>query len=191
MTRRIGGHLTVRDPYMASVTSRTANWRLFGGSALLIAAILWLLATVTSIGWLLALAWLVLAAGLVIIAFGQTGGNGAVGKYTLGRAALVIFAAGWVLLAINIVVPLGAVIVAFAAIFIIVGGLVSAWAIYRKAVAKGAARWIMFIPAVLSTIWALGLLSPSLALPSWIGYLVAIAFGVAGALYLLNDRKIG
>lgn len=176
---------------MASVTGRTANWRLFGGSALLIAAILWILASVTGLTWLLALAWIVLAAGLVIVAFGQTGGNGAVGDYTLGRVALVVFAAGWVLLAINLLVPLGAVVVAFAAIFIIVGGLVSAWAIYRKAVAKGAARWIMFIPAVLGAIWAAGLLSPTFATPAWIGYLVAIAFGVTGALYLLNDRRIG
>ena len=176
---------------MASVTGRTANWRLFGGSALLIAAILWILAIAASIGWLTALAWLVLAAGLVIVAFGQTGGNGAVGKYTPGRVALVVFAAGWVLLAINVLLPLSGVLLAFAAIFIIVGGLVSAWAIYRKSVAKGAARWIMFIPAVLGAIWAAKLLSATLATPPWIEYLVAAAFGVTGALYLLNDRKIG
>lgn len=176
---------------MASVTSRTANWRLFGGSALLIAAILWILAAVTGLVWLLALAWIVLAAGLVIVAFGQTGGNGAVGKYTLGRAALVVFAAGWVILAINLLLPVGAVVLAFAAIFVIVGGLVSAWAIYRKSVAKGAARWVMFIPAVLGAIWAASFLSATFATPAWIGYLVAAAFGVTGALYLLNDRKIG
>jgi hypothetical protein len=177
---------------MARVTNRTANWRLFGGSALLIAAILWLLALATSLGWLLTLAWLVLAAGLVIVAFGQTGGNGAVGKYLLGKVALVVFAAGWVILAIsNVLNTVPLVVIVFAALIIIVGGLVSAWAIYRKSVAKGMARWIMFLPAVVGAIWAAGFLSTALGTSAWIGYVLAALFGVTGALYLLNDRKFG
>ena len=176
---------------MASVSGRTANWRLFGGSALLIAAILWILALVTTLPWLLTLAWLILAAGLVIVALGQTGGNGAVGKYVPGKVALIVFAAGWVLLAINTIYPLPAFFTVIAALFIIIGGLFSAWAIYRKSIAKGAARWIMFIPAIIGAIWAAGLLSPALALSPWLGYVLALAFAVTGTLYLLNDRKIG
>jgi hypothetical protein len=176
---------------MASVTRNTANWRLFGGTAILAAAILWVLALATGLAWLLAIAWLVLAAGLVIVAFGQTGGNGAVGKDVLGKVALIIFAAGFVILALSLLVAVPAVVIAFAAIFIIVGGLVSAWRIYRKGVAKGASRWIMFLPAVIGAIWAAGYLSATFATPSWIAYILAIAFGVTGALYLLNDRKIG
>ena len=177
---------------MASVTSRTANWRLFGGSALLLAAILWIisLATSGSPSWLLPLAWIVLAAGLVIVAFGQTGGNGAVGKDTLGRVALVIFAAGWVILALGLLLAIPPFITTLAYLFIIIGGLVSAWRIYRKGVAKGASRWIMFVPAVIGAIWA-GAKLLNTATPSFVEYLLAIAFGVAGALYLLNDRKIG
>lgn len=178
---------------MASVTSKTANWRLFGGSALIIAAIVWLIAlAVTAPAWVLALAWIILAAGLVIVAFGQTGGNGAVGKYVLGKVALVVFAAGWVLLAIDKLYPLGAIVLVFAALFIIVGGLVSAWAIERKSVAKGAAQWVLFLPAVVGAIWVAGLLSPMLAVTgSWLEWALAILFGITGALYLLNDRKLG
>ena len=178
---------------MASVTSRTANWRLFGGSALIIAAIIWLIALATSAApWVLALAWIVLAAGLVIIAFGQTGGNGAVGKYMLGKIALIVFAAGWVILAINQVLPVGSIVLVFAALFIIVGGILSAWAIERKTIAKGAARWVMFLPAVVGAIWVAKLLSPLLTVTgSWLEWALAILFGITGALYLLNDRKIG
>jgi len=177
---------------MAAVTARTANWRLFGGSALLIAGILWLIAYfVGSLPWLLALAFLILAAGLVIVAFGQTGGNGAVGKYVLGKAALVVYAAGWVLLAIAQLVALPAIAIVFAGLFIIVGGLVSAWAVYKKSVAKGAARWILFVPAIVGAIWALAFLAATLALPVWFSLILAILFAVTGALYLLNDRKLG
>ena len=176
---------------MASVTSRTANWRLFGGTAILAASILWILALLTSLTWLLALALIVLAAGLVIVAFGQTGGNGAVGKYVLGKVALVLFAAGYVLFAINALYALPSVVIVIAALLVIIAGLVSAWAIHHKAVAKGAARWIMFIPAVVGAIVYLGIVSANLATPPWLAYVLAISFGVTGALYLLNDRKIG
>lgn len=176
---------------MAGVTARTANWRLFGGSALLIAGILWAIAYFVSVSWLLALAYLVLAAGLVIVAFGQTGGNGAVGKDVLGKAALVVYAAGWVILALALIVALPAVALVFAGLFIIVGGLVSAWAIYKRSVAKGAARWILFVPAIVGAIWALSLIATTLALPAWFALILAILFAVTGALYLLNDRKLG
>jgi len=177
---------------MAGVSARTANWRLFGGSALLIAGILLVLAYfATSLSFLTPLGYLVLAAGLVIVAFGQTGGNGAVGKDTLGRVALVVYAAGWVLLAIAALVALPAGARVIAGLFIIVGGLVSAWAIYRSGVAKGAARWILFLPAVVGAIWALSYITAALALPAWFALILAILFAVAGALYLLNDRKLG
>lgn len=177
---------------MASVTSRTANWRLFGGSAILVASILWIIALLLpGLNWLLALALLILAAGLVIVAFGQTGGNGAVGKYVLGKVALVLFAAGYVLLAINALYPLPSIALVLAGLLIIIAGLVSAWAIHHKAVAKGAARWILFIPAVVGAIVYLGLVSANLAVAPWITYVLAITWGITGALYLLNDRKIG
>ena len=174
---------------MASVTSKTANWRLFGGSAILAAGILSLLALFASLSWLQVIAWLVLAAGLIIVAFGQTGGNGAVGKYVLGKVALVLYAAGYVFLAVNLLIALPAVVLALAALLIIVGGLVSAWAIERKAIAKGAAQWILFLPAIIGLVAFAALVVPSLASLAWILYLLAILFAVTGALYLLNDRR--
>lgn len=177
---------------MAGVTARTANWRLFGGSALLIAGILWVLAYfIGTLPWLLALAFLILAAGLVIVAFGQTGGNGAVGDYMVGKVALIVYAAGFAILAIGQLVALPSIAWVFAGLFILGGGLVSAWAIYKKGVAKGAARWILFVPAVVGAIWALSLITASLALPVWFALILAILFAVTGALYLLNDRKLG
>ena len=175
---------------MASVTSRTANWRLFGGSALIIAAILWILFLLTSLSWLQALAWLVLAAGLFIVGFGQTGGNGAVGKYIPGKVALVLFAAGYAIFALNVLVPVSGLLLV-AALFIIVAGLFSAWAIERKSVAKGAARWIMFLPAVVGALAFAAFVFEPLTTSAWVLYVLAVLFGITGALYLLNDRKIG
>ena len=174
---------------MARVTTKTANWRLFGGSAILAAGILSLLALFAGLGWLQVIAWLILAAGLVVVAFGQTGGNGAVGKYVLGKVALVLYATGYVLLALNILISLPTVVMALAGLLIIVGGLVSAWAIERKAIAKGAAQWILFLPAIIGLVAFAALVVPSLATLAWILYLLAILFAVTGALYLLNDRR--
>ena len=177
---------------MAGVTARTANWRLFGGSALVIAAVLWLLGYMTpALPLLVPFSFIVLAAGLVILAFGQSGGNGAVGKDVLGKVALVAYAAGWVILA---VVRLGIAPTAFvtlAAILIVVAGPLSAWIIYKRRIAKGAAGWIMFLPTIVAAIWALASLAPSISLPALVVLLVPILFGVTGALYLLNDRRLG
>ena len=183
---------------MANVTSRTANWRLFGGGGLALGGILWALAwilavaavpTVTS--WIFVIGLIIIAVALVFVAFGETGSNGAVGKYTLGKAALVVYAAGWLLIAINTATGLGTAVVTIAGILVIVGGLVSAYAIYQKHIAKGAARWILFVPAIIGTIYVLGLWIPTLASIIVLGLLVALGFLVTGVLYLVNDRKIG
>lgn len=176
---------------MAGVTARTANWRLFGGAALGIGGVLWL--AFQLIGnqlWILTLAYLALAAGLVILAFGQSGGNGAVGKYVVGKVALIVYAAGWVLLALATLVALPSGSSIIAGLAIIAGGLVAAWAVYKERVAKGAARWILFLPAGAGALWALQLLGLNFGVPL-LGSLVAILFIVAGVLYLLNDRKLG
>jgi hypothetical protein len=178
---------------MAKVTSKTANWRLFGGSAILAAGVLSLLALSTSLAWVQALSWIILAAGLIVVAFGQSGGNGAVGKYVLGKVALVLYAAGFVLLALNLAIPGGIppFALVLAGLLVIVGGLVSAWAIERKSIAKGAAQWILFLPAIVGLVTFAGLVVPSLSSSAWILYLLAILFCVTGSLYLLNDRKLG
>ena len=177
---------------MARVTTKTANWRLFGGSAILAAGLLSLLAHFLHLGPLQAIAWALLAAGLVILAFGQTGGNGAVGKYVIGKVALVLYAAGWVLLALTVIpVVLPSLVLKLAALLVIVGGLVSAWAIERQAIAKGAAQWILFLPALVGALIMAAYIAPSLATLDWMLDVLAILFAITGALYLFNDRKLG
>ncbi len=91
---------------MANVSTRTANWRLLGGGGLIVGGILWVLHLVlvqagvlSLVPWLFAIALLVIAVALAFVAFGETGSNGAVGKDVLGKAALIVYAAGFLLLA--------------------------------------------------------------------------------------------
>ena len=179
---------------MANVSSRTANWRLFGGGGLIVGGILWTLhfvlvqAGILALGpWLFVIALLVIAVALALVAFGETGSNGAVGKYVIGKVALVVYAAGFLLFAVNAATALGSVVVAIAALLVVAGGLLSAYAIYQKGVAKGAARWFLFLPAVVGALWAVGIAFVAALQLWWLGLLLAIT----GALYLLNSRKIG
>lgn len=183
---------------MANITSRTANWRLFGGIGLIVGGLLWTLhivlvqARLLATGpWIFLVALLVIAVALVPLAFGETGSNGIVGNYTLGKLALAIYAAGFVLFAVNGAASLGDVVVAIAAALLIIGGLVSAYAIYRKRVAKGAARAFLFLPALVGTLWAIGVAwAPALSL--WgIQIAFALLLAIAGGLYLVNSRRIG
>ena len=183
---------------MANVSTRTANWRLLGGGGLIVGGILWVLhlvlvqAGVLSLGpWLFAIALLVIAVALAFVAFGETGSNGAVGKDVLGKAALIVYAAGFLLLALNAAANLGTAVAAIAALAVILGGLVSAYAIYRKGVAKGAARWFLFLPAVIGALWAIGLAFVAALQVWWLALVLALLLLVTGALYLFNDRKIG
>ncbi len=73
----------------------------------------------------------------------------------------------------------------------ILGGLVSAYAIYRKGVAKGAARWFLFLPAVIGALWAIGLAFVAALQVWWLALVLALLLLVTGALYLFNDRRIG
>ena len=183
---------------MANVSSRTANWRLLGGGGLILGGILWTLhlvlvqAGTLALGpWLYVIALLVIAVALALVAFGETGSNGAVGKNVLGKVALVLYAAGFLLLAINAAAALGTVVVTIAALLVIVGGLLSAYAVYQQGVAKGAARWILFLPAVIGALWALGLAFVASLQLWWLGLLLAMLLAVTGALYLFNSRKLG
>jgi hypothetical protein len=184
---------------MANVSNRTANWRLFGGGGVLVGSLLWtldqvlVLAGITTVSpWLSVIGLILVAVGFVLVAFGETGSNGAVGSYFLGKLALVVYAIGFLLLAINSVAALGTVVTTIAAILLIVGGLVSAYAIFQKGVAKGAARWFLFIPAVVGALWAIGVLGvAAIAGLTWLSLVLAISLLITGALYLFNDRKVG
>ena len=183
---------------MANVSTRTANWRLFGGGGVLVGALLWTLeavlalASVTALSpWLGVIGQVLIAIGFALVAFGETGSNGAVGKSTLGKVALVGYALAFLLLAVNAFASLGTAVVTIAAILLIVGGLVGAYVIFQKGVAKGIARWFLFVPAVVGALWAIGTWVPSIAALTWLDLVLAITLLITGALYLFNDRKMG
>ena len=183
---------------MAKVSSRTANWRLFGGGGLLIGGILWTLhvvlvqAGILGLGpWLAVIALLIIAVALVLVALGETGSNGAVGRDLIGRVALIIYGVGFLLIAVNFATALGSVVVTIAALLIIGGGLLSAYAVYNKRVAKGAARWFLFVPAVIGALWAIGIAFVAALQLWWLALLLALTLAVTGALYLYNSRKLG
>ena len=184
---------------MANVSTRTANWRLFGGGGLLVGGLLWtldlvlVLAKVTSLSpWLSVIGLILVAVGLGLVAFGETGSNGAVGNYLLGKLALFVYGLAFLLLAVNFIASLGSVVTAIAAVLLIVGGLVSAYAVFQKGIAKGAARWFLFVPALIGTLWAIGVLGvAAIAGLSWLGLVLAISLLITGVLYLFNDRKVG
>jgi hypothetical protein len=132
------------------------------------------------------------AIGFALVAFGETGSNGAVRKSTFGRAALVAYAFGFLLLAVDAFAHLGTTAQTVAAILLIVGGLVSAYVIFQKGVAKGIARWFLFVPAVVGALWAIGFFGvAAIGELSWLGLVLSILLLVTGALYLFNSRKLG
>lgn len=184
---------------MATVSTRTANWRLFGGGGLAVGGLLWALhavlvrAGVLALGpWVFVIALIVLGAALLFVAFGETGSNGAVGNNVLGKIALAIYAAGFVVVAVNAFASLGGVTTVLAVILIINGGLLSAFIIFYEGIAKGIARWALIVPALLGQLWAFGFFAlPSFSQLWWIPLLVALSLLATGVLYLFNSRKRG
>lgn len=189
---------------MATVDKDSANWRLFGGGGLLVGGLLWLIAAIVGyaapgpIGlWLGLIGVLVVGIALFFVAFGETGSNGAVGASGLGKVALVVFGAGWVIYAVTLL--LGAlsvtsldIVAKIAAVLIIVGGVVSALVIYQRNVAHGAARWVLFAPVLIGIVWAIaGPLGWVSFGGWWLAAVLAALFAVTGLLYLLNRKDVG
>jgi hypothetical protein len=185
---------------MVEVTKKSANWRLFGGGGLLLGGLLWAIGAIIAAtaggavaGWLSVIGLLVIGIAHLFVAFGETGSNGAVGASMWGKLVLVVAALGWVLLAINGIIALagGAAqgwMDTTGYILAIVGGLLAAIAIFGRGVAKGVAKWIMFLPVLLVALnWILGLAGQSIW---WIGLIAAIAFLIAGIAYLFNKADI-
>jgi hypothetical protein len=186
------------------VDRESANWRLFGGGGLLVGGLLWLIGAAVYFSGLASLAtWiqvigvLVVGVGLFLVAFGQTGSNGAVGAGVFGKAALVAFGIGWLI--VGLLRALAAAGVAapvalgtIAVVLVVVGGIHSAVAIYRRGVARGAARWILALPVAWGIVWALHQLGWAAFLAdAVISIVLGALYAVAGLLYLLNSRSIG
>lgn len=183
---------------MVEVNERSANWRLFGGGGLLVggillaAGILLPLAGVAGVGnWLWALGLLVIGIALFFVAFGQTGSNGAVGASTWGKLVLVVAGGAYALMGLfqilgNLNVALPAQIYTVLSIVAIVALLFSAFAIFGRGVAKGLAKWFLFLPAVLGILVLIDLFTDLDASFPWIGLVWAILILLTGLTYLLN-----
>jgi len=178
---------------MSTVNADSANWRLFGGGGLILGGLLWLIAALIpgTPGWLGGVALIVIAAALVFVAFGQTGSNGAVGASVPGKISLVVFALGWLLLGISAFVALGSAVTLIAAILVVVGGFASAWFIFQRRVAKGAAGWVLFVTAVFGLIYFAPTFGVTFISGSWIVIVLAALYLVTGLLYLFNSKKVG
>lgn len=186
-----------------AVDKESANWRLLGGGGLLVGGLLWLIATIVSLaapgpigGWLGVIGTILVGVALFFVAFGETGSNGAVGADLFGKIALVVFGLGWVLFGVlGLLAGLGvaapSVLAIVAGVFVVLGGLFSAFAIFQRGVARGAANWILFAPVlwgVLYVIVALGWVSLT---GWWLGAILAALFAITGLLYLLNRKDVG
>jgi len=186
---------------MARVNKDSANWRLFGGGAMLVGALAWLIALlVESAGsggeittWLTIIGFLLLGVSGFVLAFGQTGSNGVVGGSVLGKLGFIAFGVGFLLLGL---VPLLGVLgiglpselLTVGAVLVAVGGIIGAIVTYQKGVARGVARWFFFVPAILALIWVATTLGWIAIGGNILVTLVAVAYAIAGLLFLLNRR---
>lgn len=183
------------------VNERSANWRIFGGGAMLAGAVLWLIALVVAAAgsggaitsWLTILGFLLLGASGFFLAFGQTGSNGVVGGSVLGKLGFVAFGVGFILLAL---VPLlsvfGTALPAetgtVGTVLVVIGGIIGAIVTYQKGVARGAARWFFFVPVAISIVWLFSALGWLAIGGNILVTLLALAFAIAGTLFLLNRK---
>ncbi len=184
---------------MASVDKDTANWRLFGGGGLLVGGLLWLLAVILGqagvgadvVKWLGIIGLIVVAIGFFLVAWGQTGSNGAVGKNMLGKVGLWAAAVGTLLWAL---LPVFGVAVAdtwgwVVAALIVVGTLLAAVVIMQNGTARGLAKWAMWAVFLLALLYFLGTIASVSALASWVvGLVFAIVVALTGLIYLLNKK---
>ncbi|MEO7349372.1 MAG: hypothetical protein ABIW32_05900 [Terrimesophilobacter sp.] len=179
---------------MSNVDKKTANWRLFGGGGLLLGGILWLLALIINSGdatkWFTVIGLIIMAIGFFIVAWGETGSNGAVGGDILGKIGLWAAALGTLLWALTPFfggASTGLMVVI--AILIVVGTLIAAVVIMQKGVARGLARWAMFLVFLLALLFFIGVVGGVAALTSSVITIIfAIVVALTGLLYLLNRK---
>ncbi len=181
---------------MSNVDKNTANWRLFGGGGLLVGGILWLLALIVAGSssdaamWLTLIGLVIVAIGFFLVAWGETGSNGAVGGNVLGKVGLWAAALGTLLWALT---PLFGTPVSglslIVAILVVVGTLIAAIVIMQKGVARGLAKWAMFLVFLLALLYFIGLVGAVVALTNSVILIIfAIVVALTGLLYLLNKK---
>lgn len=183
------------------VNERSANWRLFGGGGMLAGGLLWLIALIVAAAgaggpissWLTTIGFLLLGASGFFLAFGETGSNGVVGGSLIGKLGFVVFGVGFLLVglvpllgAFGVALPAGAITVG--SVLIVIGGIIGAIVTYQKGVARGVARWFFAVPVVLSLVWMLATSNVLAIAGNILPTLVALAYTLAGLLFLLNRR---
>ncbi len=179
------------------INERTANWRLFGGGGLILGGLLWLIVAIIGEGgigmWLQIVAFIALAIAGFMLAFGQTGSNGVVGGSVLGKIAFVAFGIGFAILALvpllalaGVALPAELSIVAI--VLIALGAIVGAIVAFQKGVARGIAKWIFFVPAVLALVWLFVTLGWVALGGNILVILLSLALALAGVAYLLNRK---
>ena len=192
---------------MATVNRESANWRLFGGGGLIVGGLLWLVAQVLIFAsvsvvppFVVAVGILVVAIALFFVAFGETGSNGAVGASLFGKIVLVTLGLGWAVFAVlqvtsSIGLSSPSALEYVGGILVIAGGVLSTFAIYERGVARGAARWVLAVPTVISILWviiAFGWIDVTWSsFDTIVGLLLAAGYAATGLLYLLNRRDVG
>jgi hypothetical protein len=182
---------------VVQVNERSANWRLLGGGGLLLGGVLIAVGGVFPLGgWLAAIGILLVGVALFFVAFGETGSNGAVGASTLGKAVLIIAGAAFALLGLfailallGIVLP--AVLVSVLKIIGLVFLLLSAIAILRRGVAKGFAKWFLFLPAIWGLLVGIDTFTDLDAGFQWLALVWGILLALTGLTYLFNKLNAG
>ena len=111
----------------------------------------------------------------------------------LGKLGFVVFGVGFILLAL---VPLlsvfGTALPAetgtVGTVLVVIGGIIGAIVTYQKGVARGAARWFLFVAVAVSIVWLFSALGWLAIGGNILVTLLALAFAIAGGLFLLNRK---
>lgn len=195
---------TLEGMTVVEVNERSANWRLFGGGGLALAGVALVIAAIAgAVGafdawfWITIIGVLLIGVALFFVAFGQTGSNGAVGASALGKAALVVAGAAAIVYAVLGILNFFAIStpVLLSQIFLIVFVLfllISAAVIFNRGVAKGIAKWILFVPVVLGIIWVIdAFVGFNASGFPWVSLLFGIGILLTGVFYLFNKVDVG
>lgn len=199
-----GDALRSMEDDVVEVNERSANWRLFGGGGLALGGLLATIGVIAgAVGaadvwfWLWTIGILLVGVALFFVAFGQTGSNGAVGASGWGKAVLAIAGAAAILYALLAIlsffgVALPLILSQVLVIVFVVFLLLSAVAIFGRGVAKGIAKWALFVPVVVGVIWVIDTFAGFTAGGfQWVGLLFALTTLLTGVFYLFNKTDVG
>ena len=185
---------------MTTVDKDTANWRLYGGGGLLVGGLLWLVGLILSgvagmpdVGrWVIVIGVVVVAIGFFLVAWGQTGSNGAVGNNMMGKVGLWAAAIGFLAWALLPLFGIGGDWLGWLVLVLVgLGSLIAAVIIMQKGVARGLAKWMMFLVAVVAIVFflgAFGVLAMGADVLAILGYVFAAAVALTGIVYVMNRK---